>query len=209
MRRWDKRIAGLWVVLAACLWVSGCGNSQVWAAWSTDQVAIEKDGRIVYCVVDSFDKNFYNLDELTGMAVEEAAYFNGKNKSGNSTPVVVEEVAKVEEGDGLVRVVYHFDSDATYSAFLGEPLFYETLGQAVSAKRIFTGEVLFDAQGSISLDERTQEQLAGKHVIVTNSKTVFHPPYQVLYYSEGVKILGDGSVDTTACVDKAILILKK
>lgn len=206
----NKMRPACWVSLFLVMFfLAGCGGSKSWKAWTDSGFAVEKDGQVIYCVVDSFDKGFYDIDELTGMAVEEVALFNGKNRSGEGTPASVEEVAAIEGSNGLVRVVYRFDKPDTYGAFLGESLFYGSLEEAVAEKLIFEGEVLLNGSETIVLDEKNRTRFSGNHVIVTSSKTVIRPPYDVLWYCDGVEILEDESVNAANCTDTVVLLLKK
>ena len=187
--------------------LAGCKEEA--ESWTEDRARLEKNGQVVLCVTDDFDRDFYSIEELTGMAVEEAALFNGKNKKGEGTPVEVEEVARIEETDQKVRVIYRFADPEAMGTFLGESLYYETVAEAMKNKRIFQGEVLFGAEGKITFDEEKAERFSGRHVVITNTATKWKFPYDVLYYSEGVKLLEDGTADTTECQFPAIIILKR
>lgn len=188
---------------------SGCERSKKAGEWTDNGLAIEKNGQVVYCVVDSFDKGFYDINELTGMAVEEAALFNGKNRVGEETPVTVEEVAQIGGDSNRVRVVYRFDKTESYEKFQGEILYFETLESSIQQKHIFSGAVLMDGAGTVTLDEKTVSKLTGKHVVVTTARNTIKLPYDVLYCSEGVRILEDGRVSTADCTDTAIIVMKK
>lgn len=205
-----KRSPILWLgIMLVATFLSGCGESKSYKAWTDNGLAVEKDGQVVYCVVDRFDKGFYNLDELTGMAVEEVALFNGQNRTGESVPATVEEVALIEGTENLVRVVYRFDGANSYEAFQGEKLYYGTVEEAVQERLIFEGEVLLKGEESIVLDEKNRTKFASNHVIVTDAKTVIRPPFDVLWHSEGVLFLEDGSVNSGACEGLVILLLQK
>ena len=80
---------------------------------------------------------------------------------------------------------------------------------AVEKKHVFTGSLLYQGNDSIALDEVNKVKYRTKHVLVTDVKSVIHLPYEVLYYGPGVKVLKDGSIDTTGCEDAAVVILKK
>lgn len=209
MKYWKSVLTGWLTVCMALFILSGCGEKRTPGEWNENGLAVEKDGQVVYCVVDSFDKGFYDVGELTGMAVEEAALFNGKNRTGDSAPVTVEEVAAIGEAQDRVRVLYRFDKSDSYEKFQEEKLYYGTLKDGVQERHIFSGAVLVDGEGTITLDESNVERYAGNHVIVTDAKNRIYPPYDVLFYSEGVEILSDGSVSTASCGDTAILVLKK
>ena len=208
MKKFGGWIARLIAILTMVLVLAGCGEDEAWKKWTTEQLAIDKDGQVIYCVVDSFEKNFYDLDELTGMAVKEVAQFNGANKTGDSTPVTVLEVARLEENESTVRVVYQFDKAETCGSFFGTTLFYETVEETFEQKHVFTGTVLYDKEGSITLDEPNKVKLRTKHILVTDYKGVIQLPEEVMYYTNGVKLLSDG-IDTTGCEDTVIVILKK
>lgn len=191
------------------LLLSGCKKTEAWQKWNMGQLSLDQDGQITYCVVESFGKNYYDLDELNGMAVKEVAEFNGKNHIGEGTPATVLEVGKLEENSGMVRVVWKFNCAESFAAFLGESFYFETLEEAVEKKHVFTGSLLYQGNDSIALDEVNKVKYRTKHVLVTDVKSVIHLPYEVLYYGPGVKVLKDGSIDTTGCEDAAVVILKK
>ena len=130
-------ISGL-LLFAFCLTIAGCEKEASWKKWTTEQMAVEQDGKIIYGVVDSFEKNYYDLDELTGMVVKEVAEFNAQKKSGDAVPVTVLEVAKLEEDEGKVRVIYQFENGNYFTQFFGEETIYETLGEAVEKKHILS-----------------------------------------------------------------------
>ncbi len=209
MRKQGSFVAKAGMLLSLFLLLSGCGGKDSWKEWKADQLEINKDGQVIYCVVDGFEKNIYDVDELTGMAVAEAAEFNGRNKTGDAAPVTVLDVSRLEEEQDKVRVVYRFDTGASYTAFQGETLVYETLEEAVTQKHVFSGSVLYNGEDSLTLDEPGRVKYRTKHVVVTDAKALIHLPEEVLYCSHGVTILKDGSVDTTGCEDTAVILLKK
>lgn len=200
---------GLCLIVLAGLWLSGCGKKEAWEKWNRGQLSLDQDGQIIFCVVESFGKNYYDLDELKGMAVKEVAEFNGKNKTGEGTPASVLEVAMLEGNSGMVRVVWKFNGPQSFAAFQGENFYYETLEEAVEQKHVFTGSMLYNGEDSIALDEINKVKYRTKHVLITDVKSVIHLPFEVLYYGPGVVLNKDGSIDTTACEDAAVVILKK
>ena len=209
MKKWIKRMAVAFVIWSMILVFSGCQKEEAWEKWTEEQLAIDQGGQITYCIVDQFDTNYYDIEELTGMAVKEAAEFNGANRTGSETPVTILEVAAPEGHETLVRVTYRFHDGAAFTSFMGAKLYYETVEETFQQKHVFTGTVLYDDNGSITLDEPTKVKLRTKHVVVTDAKTVIHLPSSVLYCTKGVQFRKDGSVDTTACEDTVILILAK
>ena len=209
MKSGKTYLAGWMVAFLIVFLFAGCGEQKKAKEWDANGLAVEKNGQVVYCVVDSFEKGFYDVGELTGMAVEEAAIFNGKNKEGDSAPVTVEDVSIIEGNDAYVRVVYRFDNVKSYEKFQGETLYFGTLQEAVQGRHIFSGAVVKNGDGNVTLDEKTVAKIADNHVVVTDAKNVIWLPFDLLYYSEGVQVLSDGCVDTTKCTDMVILVMKK
>ena len=170
---------------------------------------VQKDGQVTCCIIDGFEKDYYDLDELRLMAVEETSHFNGEYKKGGGSAASVLEVARLDEAQNMVRVTYRFSGGDAYTAFFTEKMYYETVGEALEAKHLFTGIDLYNETGSIKMDEGNKEKLKGRHVNVTDAKSIIEVPYEVEYYSYGVTIRKDGSVDTLGCSGTATIILKK
>jgi len=169
---------------------------------------IQKDGQVTCCIIDGFEKDYYDLDELRQMAVEEASHFNGEYKQNGGSASVLE-VARLDEAQNMVRVTYRLSGGDAYTAFFGEKLYFETVGEALEAKHLFTGIDLYNETGSIKMDEENKTKLKSRHVIVTDAKSIIEVPYEVEYYSYGVTIRKDGSVDTLGCSGTATIIMKK
>lgn len=208
-----KKSRGILLGCAAMLLFSvlltGCGSIGSGQGPVQNGLTVEKDGQVLLCIVDSFDKGYYDVDELREMAQSEVSAYNGANNLEGSGAVVLEEVSSME-GDGQqVRVVYRFSDGAAYSGFQKETLYYETVKEAVQLRHIFSGAVLFNGEDSITLDEENQKKLGDRHVLVTDASTRISLPYEVVYYSDGVRILEDGSADTSQCTEPAVLLLKK
>ena len=209
MKKIKRMIAGLGVILVTFLALSGCGKEEGWEKWTATQMAVEKDGTVICCIVDSFEKQYYDIDELTGMVVKEAAEFNGKNKQGAGTPVTVLDVSRLEGAQDLVRVTWKFEQAKYYALFQNETMYYETLEEAVNEKHVFKGAVLTGQGGSLTIDDDAVKKHGTKHVLITNAKTVIHLPHDVLYYGSGAMLQKDGSVDLRASSDEVIMILSK
>ena len=210
MKKWVEIPLGrMDAVLATVLLLSGCGGNASAKGTTQTGLTVERDGQVVFYIVDSFDKGYYDIDELRDMAQKEVEAHNDLSSSGGAGSVSLENVARME-GDGQrVRVVYRFSDSAAYSAFQNETLYYETVEQAIQSRHIFSGAVLFNGGETITLDEENQKKMAGRHILVTDAATKINLPYGVAYYSEGVQLMEDGSVDTSQCKDPAVLLLKK
>lgn len=208
MKKRSKGHVVFWALLVFLVFLCGCGNDAPWESWTEERTLIQKDGQVTCCIIDGFEKDYYDLDELRQMAVEETSHFNGEYKQNGGSAAVLE-VARLDEAQNMVRVTYRFSGGDVYTAFFTEKLYFETVGEALEAKHLFTGIDLYNETGSIKMDEDNKEKLKGRHVIVTDAKSIIEVPYEVEYYSYGVTIRKDGSVDTLGCSGTATIILKK
>lgn len=209
MKKISGRIVSVLLLFALCLTIAGCEKEASWKKWTTERMAVEQDGKIIYGFVDSFEKNYYDIDELTGMVVKEVAEFNAQKKTGDAVPVTVLEVAKLEEDEGKVRVIYQFENSSYFTLFFGEETIYETLGEAIEKKHVFIGSVVQNGKEDLTLDEQNVAKLKEKHVLITKVKTKVTLPHDVAYYGYGVKMTSEEEADLSACEEEAILILKK
>lgn len=196
------------VILVSVILFVGYKNIGATGKMNQSGLEVRKDGQVMLYIVDSFDKGYYDIEELKKMVQEEADAYNDKSRSGGVESVTVEEVSRVNGQEDKVRVVYRFRDAEAYSGFQGETLYYETLEQAITSRHIFSGAVLYGADGEITLDEENREKLKGKHVIVTEARTRICLPKEALYCSDGVRVLPDGIADTSGCDSPAVMLLK-
>ncbi len=202
-------LLGCSAMLLFSVLLAGCGSSRSGQEPIRNGLTVEKDGQVLLCIEESFDKGYYDIDELREMVQEEITAYIGAGGREGTEPIVLEEVTGLEEDGRKVRVVYRFADGAAYSGFQKETLYYETVEQALKARHIFSGAVLFNGAESITLDEANQKKLGNRHVLVTEAATRIGLPYEVVYYSDGVQLLEDGSADTSQCTEPAVLLLKK
>ena len=209
MKRTSNRLVQLLCLMSFLLLLCACEKEKEWGTWMESGLEIDNEGHADMCIVDVFDKEIYDLKELESMAKTEVSDFIGGTVSEENASVSVKEVSRLENDRNQVRLVYHFEKPIFYMNFVDEKLYYETVEQAVTASHLSGNGVFFSNHDSITLDDTHIKKLKRKHVIITDSKTVIRPAYDVLYYSEGVVIRDDGAADTSQCEGLAVIILKK
>lgn len=199
-----KLAAGLCLLV---LLLSGCGQTAVPEEISEPSLVIGSDGGVTAYLVGQFDKSYYDLSELAAMAREEAAEF-GRPSSDGTMPVTVDSVENVQDGSGRVVVTYHFDGTASYKEFLGNELFYGTVGEALAQG--YLPDMIFQSVGNGT--PMTSEALTAekdRHLIITNAAAVVYCPNKVTHVSSGAVINSDGSVDASQASDTVYIILNK
>lgn len=73
--------------------LTGCGQAaKLPETVENTSLVVEKDGKVTSYLVNTFDKDFYNLDGLTQMVEEEAEEFNATHTEATENPMNVKTV---------------------------------------------------------------------------------------------------------------------
>lgn len=206
MNRFQKTILPLCFCVLA---FAGCGSARVPDTVDTTSIVVNEDGTVTSYVVDTFDKDYYSIDELQTMAVEEVAEYNEANTNeANATEpcVTVEKVELIGETD-KVMVLHQYNSIESYVDFNDGILFYGTVGQAVASGYDLDVD-LMKANDTEVMDSATLQTNTQKNILITDAKAFVYCPKRVSYISYGAVMNEDGSVDTTQS-DSYIYILMK
>lgn len=195
-------------VFSLCLtavFLAGCGQAGVPEEIEASAIAVSEKGQITAYLVGDFDKSYYELSELTSMAMEEAAEFNGTVQEGDAVPVTLEEVELL--GETKVKLTYRFESWEVYSAFNEGRFFYGTVSEAAE-KGYIAGAELKSVRDASLLSGEELMQYGDKLLIITDVAADIYCPKKVTYVSDGVSLNGDGSV-AAAQADNTVYILLK
>lgn len=202
-----KVIAG---ILFASFLLTACGQAKMPAEPDVTSLQISEDGKVTSYLVDTLDKDYYDVDELTDMVVSEVAEYNTNNQTGENAPVSWEKVETYEESD-KVLVVMNYDSVEAYEKYNGNELYFGmTDGEKLLASsQSYILNLVSVKDGTVMSKEQREKKWDNKHVIIADVKAVIYCPYQVTYVSEGVKILPDGGVDTSQTEGSVMILMKK
>ena len=202
-----KRIWGSILIVMLCL--CGCGQAKLPAVIDKPTVSLAKDGSVTAYLVEDFDKDYYDLEELKDMVMQEAEDYNKSKEQSleEGFPVIVKEVDRVTGNDKLVSVVYDFNTAAVYQAFCNQKLFFGTVMEAWMKNIKFDVPIHSVKDNSVLSEEKVLED-KDKKIIVTDAKAVFYCPGKVTHVSEGAVYNEDGSVDTTTAEGLVYIILK-
>ena len=97
--------------------LTGCGQAaKLPETVVNTSLVVEKDGKVTSYLVNTFDKDFYNLDGLTQMVEEEAEEFNATHTEATENPMNVKTVQALGDG-ALVQVVQEFADTDSYAEY--------------------------------------------------------------------------------------------
>lgn len=201
------------VLCLAAILLAGCGQTKTPETITDTTVVVNRNGSLTYYMVGEFNKNYYNLEELTAMVQEEAAKFNESRSAGGSDkPVVVESVAYQTAGSSRVVISYRFDGGESFGRFTEEyteeSYFYGTLQEAAD-KGYLDGVTLKSTKDGSPISQEQMEKNGSARLIITNVKAQFYCPTQVTWLSGGLSTGEGGSVNTTGVEGLVYIVFKK
>ena len=189
--------------------LTGCGQAaKLPETVVNTSLVVEKDGKVTSYLVNTFDKEFYNLDGLTQMVEEEAEEFNAAHTEVTENPLTVKTVQALE-GGSMVQVVQEFADTDSYAEYNEQELFYGTRVEALAEGISVDLGLVSAADGTPAEEQKLDKALEKNHLIITNASAYISCPYPVLYLSEGVVMGEDGYVDASQSDGVVTILMKK
>lgn len=189
--------------------LSGCGQTaKLPEEVVNTSLVVEKDGKVISYLVNTFDKDFYSLDGLEEMVKNEAEEFNAAHTDTPEEALTVKTVQALGDG-AMVQVVQEFDSADSYAEYNGQDLFYGTRVEALAQGSPVNKELVNAADGTPADPDKLEKALEKGHLIITNANAYIYCPYPVLYISEGVVMGEDGYVDASQSDGVVTILMKK
>ncbi len=189
--------------------LSGCGQTaKLPEEVVNTSLVVEKDGKVISYLVNTFDKDFYSLDGLEEMVKNEAEEFNATHTDTPEEAMTVKAVQTLGDG-AMVQVVQEFDSADSYAEYNEQDLFYGTRVEALAQGNPVNMELVNAADGTPADPDKLEKVLEKGYLIITNASAYIYCPYPVLYISEGVVMGEDGYVDASQSDGVVTILMKK
>ena len=145
-------------------------------------VYVNKKGQVLGAIVESFDKDYYDADELQDMLDLDVAEYNGENGK-NSV-----EVDSYKVSDGQIKVIMNYSDWSDYAHFNDVQFFSGKLSD-IQGKN-YGQNVTFvnrDGEDAGELDEMDGDN----KVILLDEKIIVQTSGKIEYVSDNVTIEGD------------------
>ena len=155
--------------------LAGCGGSV--PAEST--IALYKKGKITDTIVEEFDKDFYDSEELQSEIESELAEYNKNFAADHVT------LKKFEVKDGTATLQLVFDGSEYYEDYMEMTLFTGTVAEARAEGYELTGELLGADGAQTSLDSLDSADEAQVLVLETDETVQVQTPGTILAVSAG------------------------
>lgn len=171
-----KKSLSFGLILAAGVLLTGCGGK---FEPTESTVFVASDGTVQSAIMESFDKAYYDFEELSEDVEKEVKSYC---LDVNEEVITVESLT--QEGD-MVTLFMNYETVEDYAAFNEVLLFCGTYADA--AKAGYVPEELYDAEGQIA--EMDMEQLGAMNVIVTEESICIQTSGKIQYTSDNVTIV--------------------
>lgn len=166
--------------LITCL-MTGCfgGNDDL----NDTTLSISSKGEITHHIVESFDKSYYNEDELrTGINEQIEKYCNEK---GDDSLIKLKDL-KILDGVATADLIFKDYSD--YAAFNEVDLFYGTIEEAIAADYP-TDVTLKSVDDDETIGKYEFEALANNKIIVTGESLIIKTPGKIAYTTANIDVI--------------------
>lgn len=193
-----KRIIVIMTAVLVCL--SACAEAEGDYAEST--IVVAKKGRISERIIENFDKDYYNLDELKSEFESSVSQYN-ENIGGEEI-----RLKKVELNGTLLTVDLDFTGPSDYENFTGERLFVGTVKDAydngysmdVTLKGVENGDKI----------EKVQIMgLSDKSIVILSEHVRVRTFDDIAYVSANVDVVGDNEARVLSESDGLAYIILK
>lgn len=170
---------------------TACGSS---FEPSVTSLYVQKDGKLTYAVVESFEKEYYSLSEFQSMIDREVDSCN----SNYSEPAISVERLDVE--DGTLYLLLNFTNADAYGRYNEEYCFLGTVEEALGVGQSFN--ILFK---DADYEERTTAEVTDKkdnQVLILQKEGIVQLEKPVKYVSNNVEIISDHMVEVMPIEDQ-------
>lgn len=154
---------------------------------SVTSLYVQKDGKLTYAVVESFEKDYYSLSEFQSMIDREVESCN----SSYSEPVI--SVERLEVENGTLYLLLNFEDADAYSKYNEEYCFVGTVSDALSAGQSFN--ILFKDADYKECTTADATEKKDNQVLILQEEGIVELEKPVKYVSNNVEMISEHMVE--------------
>ena len=192
-----RKAIQVWLLMVGLVLLAGCGSKVP----EDDTISVDKKGRITCTVVEDFDKDFYDAEELEALIKEDIADYNLNFGQDHLT------LKDYEVKDGIAVLQTQFDEAKYYADYSGMTLFTGTVAEARAEGYDLSGECM-DANGSLT-DLGSMEKADELKVLVLEEAVNVEVPGSIVCVSRaGNVMITDKKEASVQEAEQAFIIYK-
>lgn len=207
----------LLVVTVMCLifggtFLAGCSEQEpVYVPVTSNTLEVTEDGRLIAYIVEDFDKDYYDINELKDMVNAEIAVYNEEKASlsteAGRAPVIVDKVMMAEDGSLKAVVALNFQSAGVYQDYMGEEVFFGTVSEAMASGYELAGVLKNVKNGEALIGDKLKKN-GEKMILIVGDEVTVRTYNAIQYLSNNATITTNGYVDATATDSLKYMIVK-
>ena len=176
-----KKAVSLCLLMCGLLLFSGCSGGVP----DQDTISVDKRGRETSTIVEDFDKDFYDADELEAEIEEELADYN-RNFAADHI-----RIESFEVKDGVATLQLVFDESQYYADYTGMTLFVGTRSEAEEEGYDLPDDFVEPNENAADLDVLDSDGSA--HVLILEEAVQVRVPGTILAVcpEDNVTVTGD------------------
>lgn len=202
-----KKTAGFIVCIClSILLLTGCGQTKESNAVESSTIFVSGDGKITTYLVEDFEKDYYNLSELSQMVMDETAEYN-RNAKENSVSVISVVMAEGRNDKVIVGIQYN-NTDA-YKDNNEIELFYGTVAEAKEAGYDLNVELISVSDSAATIGNAEILEMEKRHILIVEEKLNVACPKKVLFYSKEAFVNENGTINLSQTEEGLSYIIMK
>ena len=186
-------------VLLCMTLLAGCTGRKVDLSNVTEStIGVNGDGSVEEVVIESFDKEYYSLSDLTAYVNKQVDAFNQANP---------QEQPKDKKSDAKTAAMAlgYLNMDI-YDAFNETDFEFLSMEEAASDERIADIDGLVEVKSGEETTFKDLSEHKHLHLIYTDSSVRIQTNGKIMYYSKNVSLVDDHTVQTSD--DPSVILFK-
>ena len=195
-----RKLLLILIMISMMMLMPGCYDEE--GNYAETTITVEKKGRVRESIVDTFDKDYYSIDELKAEFTDSVAEYN--------EAIGGEEIKlrKIELKESKVYVDLDFTGPSDYENFVGEKLFVGTIGDAYD-NGYTMDVVLKGVEKGDKIDKIKIMGMSDRNIIIMSEHARIKTFKDIAYVSANVDVIdGDEARVLNESDGLAYLILK-
>ena len=202
----NKKKTGLIACIClSILLLSGCTQVKTPEIITNSTITILNKGRIISYLGEDLDKDYYKLEELSKMVIEESVKYNS---AFENNPINVISVKMAEGSNDKVIVTTEYSDHKVYKETQEKDFFWGTIAEAKEAGYDLKVTLVSVKDNNTSISSEEISAMDKNHILIIEDNVNVRCPSKVLYLDKNSSVNEDGIVKVSDAEGLSYIITK-